>query len=147
MQVCVDAGLVVKLVTQEPDSDRVDALFARWQSQKTRLIAPAFAIVEIDSVLRQKVHRGQLSEEAADRSFAAACQVPLRTPVVKRHRERAWEITKEFQLPQVYDAAYLALAERAGCEFWTADQKLYERVKGKLGFVRLVSADIPEETI
>ncbi len=30
MQVCVDAGLVIKLVTQEPDSDQADALFARW---------------------------------------------------------------------------------------------------------------------
>ncbi len=145
MQVCVDAGLVIKLVTQEPDSEQVDALFAGWQSQKARLIAPAFAVAEIDSVLRQKVHRGQLSPEAADRSFAAACQVPLRTPVIKGHRQRTWEIAKAFQFPQAYDAAYLALADLAGCEFWTADQKLYERVNGRLAFVRHISADTRKE--
>ncbi len=109
------------------------------------MIAPAFALVEIDSVLRQKVYRGQLSPEAADRSFAAACQIPLRTPVVQEHRQRTWEIAKEFQFPQVYDAAYRALAELKGCEFWTADQKLYERVKDKLGFVRHISIGFHRE--
>jgi predicted nucleic acid-binding protein len=138
-EVCVDAGLVVKLVTQEPDSDQVDALFAQWQSRKTRLIAPAFAITEIDSVLRQKVHRGELTADMADRSFAAACQVPVRTPTIQKLRRRTWEIAKQFQFPQVYDSAYLALADLRGCEFWTADRKLYERVKERLGFIRHVS--------
>lgn len=139
MEVCVDAGLVIKLVTQEPDSDQVDALFEQWYSQHTRLIAPAFATMEIDSVLRQKVHRGELTAEMAEISFIAACQVPVRTPVVQKLRQRTWEIAKQFQFPQVYDSAYLALADLRRCEFWTADRKLCERVKEKLGFVRHIS--------
>jgi predicted nucleic acid-binding protein len=142
MEVCVDAGLVVKLVAQEPDSDRVDALFAKWHSTQTRLIAPAFAIAEIDSVLRQKAHRGELTAEMADVSFGAACQVPLRTPTVRKLRQRAWEIAKQLQMPQVYDSVYLALADLRQCEFWTADRRLSDRVREQLGFVRHISDGI-----
>jgi predicted nucleic acid-binding protein len=30
----------------------------------------------------------------------------------------------------------LSLAEEAGCEFWTADQKLYNAVKDRMPFVK-----------
>lgn len=137
-EVCVDAGLVIKLVTQEPGSEQADALFAEWRAHRARLIAAAFAEAEIDSVLRKKVHRGELTPEMAETSFAAACLLPLKSPRPSKHRQRSWEIAKEFQLPAVYDATYLALAELRGCQFWTADTKLYERVKGQLAFARLL---------
>lgn len=35
-EVCVDAGLAVKAVVDEPDSDRVDALFAEWAMAHTQ---------------------------------------------------------------------------------------------------------------
>ncbi|MBM3235133.1 type II toxin-antitoxin system VapC family toxin [Candidatus Poribacteria bacterium] len=36
----------------------------------------------------------------------------------------------------VYDAAYAALAELRGCEFWTADKVFYDTVKAVLTFVK-----------
>ncbi len=139
-EVCVDAGLVIKLVTQEDGSEQADAQFAEWRAHKVHLIAPAFAKAEIDSVLRKKVYRGELTPEMADTSFAAACRLPLKCPNPRNHRQRAWEIARAFQFPAVYDAIYLALAELRGCEFWTADRKLYERVREQLRFVRLLAA-------
>ena len=140
-EVCVDAGLVVKLVTQEIGSEQADAQFAEWRTRKVRLIAPSFAEAEIDSVLRKKVHRGELTPEMAETSFVAACQLPLKFPSPRKHRQRTWEIAKEFRFPAVYDATYLALAELRGCAFWTADSKLYERVKDRLGFVKLLPTE------
>ena len=37
--------------------------------------------------------------------------------------------------PAAYDAHYLALAEMAGCPFWTADERLYDRVHAELDWV------------
>lgn len=137
--VCVDAGLVIKLVSSEPDSPLADALFTIWREEGARMVAPPFFIAEVDSVLRQKVVlRGELSEVQADICFAAACRVPVEPLSVPGQRERAWALSKDFGMPHVYDATYLALAELLGCDFWTADGKLYQAVREKLPFVHLL---------
>lgn len=46
------------------------------------------------------------------------------------------ELAHQFNLPATYDPHYLALAEREGCEYWTADARLWNTVKGKLAWVR-----------
>ena len=137
-RVCVDAGLAIKFITPEEDSAFAEALFVRWRADSTEMIAPAFAAAEIDSVLRQKITRGELTQEVADAAFRLARRLPIAFDIETDCRERAWEIAMDFQFPQAYDAAYLALAELRGCEFWTADKKLYERVKNRLEFVRLL---------
>lgn len=44
-----------------------------------------------------------------------------------------------FHLPATYDAHYLALAYREGCDFWTADTRLWNVVKSELKWVHLLS--------
>ena len=140
-EVCVDACLVVKLVSREPDSGLADALFATWQEQDTRLIAPPFFPIEVDSVLRQKVMlRRELTVEQARTCFAAACQVPVELLSLPGQRDLAWSLAEELDLSHVYDTTYLALAELRGCEFWTADQRLVTACR-YLGFVRLLGGD------
>jgi len=135
-EVCVDACLVVKLVSQEPNSNLADTLFATWRRQSTRLIAPPFLPVEVDSVLRQKVTlRRELTIEQAQTCLAAACQVPIELLSLPGQRELAWSLAEELQFPHVYDTTYLALAELRGCEFWTADQQLVNACE-HLHFVR-----------
>lgn len=43
---------------------------------------------------------------------------------------RAWEIAEQYQLPTLYDAAFLACAESVGanCQFWTADKTLLNQL-------------------
>ena len=137
--VCIDASLVIKFVSPEPDSPRAEALFQKWKDEKVGLIAPYFAAAEMDSVLRHKVVRGELTSEVADAAFQVARRLPIQFDPAEDCRERAWQIATQLGFSTVYDAVYLALAERRGCEFWTADGKLYERVKERLGFVKLLS--------
>ena len=137
MEVCVDASLAIKLVVTEAGSDKADALFDQWASEETQLIAPVFFDVETDSILRQKVSlRRELTFDQAQRAFASLRGLPIKTTHSPEQRVRAWEIAREFQLPTVYDATYLALAELRQCEFWTADEKLFKRVRDKLSFVQ-----------
>lgn len=46
------------------------------------------------------------------------------------------DFASRFAQPAAYDAHYLALAEREGCEYWTADQRLWNTVKAALPWVR-----------
>ncbi len=45
-------------------------------------------------------------------------------------------MTQKFRLPATYEAHYLALAEREACDYWTADERLCNGVKGELSWVR-----------
>ena len=56
--------------------------------------------------------------------------------LIQEIRQRAREITKQFNQRYVYDATYAALAESLGCEFWTADKTFYDAVKTVLTFVK-----------
>ena len=139
-EVCVDASLAVKVVVAEPNSDQADALLQQWANENRRLIAPAFFDVEADSIIRQKTTlRKELSVEAAEAVFEKLQALPVQQMSLPGQRRRAWEIAKDFGFPTVYDATYLALAQMRECEFWTADDKLFEKVKAVLTFVRCLS--------
>ena len=146
-EVCVDASLAVKVVVTEPDSDKADALFDEWANNGTRLIAPAFFDVETDSILRQKVVlRRELMPEQAETAWAKLQNMPIEQLSVGGQRQRAWEIAVNLGLATVYDATYLALAELRRCEFWTADERLLNRVKGTLSFVKWLGDYVPGRT-
>jgi predicted nucleic acid-binding protein len=143
-EVCVDASLAVKVVVPEPDSEKADALFTAWTTRGTQLIAPAFFAVETDSILRQKVVlRQELTPEQAQTAWAQLQRLPIQQLSVVGQRQRAWDIATEFGFATVYDATYLALAALRGCEFWTADERLVNRVKGRLAFVKWLGDYVP----
>jgi predicted nucleic acid-binding protein len=54
------------------------------------------------------------------------------------HR-RALELAQRFSLPATHDAHYLALAERLGAEFWTADRRLTRAVQVTLPWVHWIA--------
>lgn len=146
MEVCVDAGLAIKVVITEPDSDWADSLFEQWANDGRQLIAPAFFEAETDSILRQKlVLRRELTAEQAEAAFAKLQALPIRQLSIPAQRQRAWEIAGEFGFPTVYDATYLALASLRACEFWTADERLFNQVKDRLTFVRWLGDDALED--
>ncbi|MGH9783045.1 MAG: type II toxin-antitoxin system VapC family toxin, partial [Terriglobia bacterium] len=58
---------------------------------------------------------------------------------------RALELTERFNFQAAYDAHYLALAEAHRCECWTADERLWNRVKGEFAWVRWVGERTPQE--
>ena len=144
-EVCVDASLAVKVVVTEPDSDKADALFDEWAYEGKQLIVPAFFAVETDSILRQKVAlRKELTPEQAEAAFAKLQTLPIQQIAVVGQRQRAWEMATDYGFVTVYDATYLALAELRGCEFWTADERLFNRVKDTLTFVKWLRNYIPK---
>ena len=52
--------------------------------------------------------------------------------------QRAWDLAKQLTQPNVYDSYYLALAELLDCEFWTAEERLFNTVKERLPRVRWI---------
>ena len=138
--ICVDASVALKLVLIEDHRDRAKALFSDSSRNGVRLIAPIFFASEVDSVIRNHVARGLLSEDAGDAAFNTLRKLPVELVSDPDQRTRAWQLAKQLDLPTVYDASYLALAQIRGCDFWTADERLYTKVRSDLTFVKWIGA-------
>ena len=60
--------------------------------------------------------------------------------------ERAWRISCSHDLPTLYDAAFLAVAETVaeatgeGCDFWTADERLVNSLRGGCPYVQALQS-------
>lgn len=133
---CLDASVLVKVLTPEDRSEAARQLYERALHGigRVRLVAPVWAWAEVGSVLLKKVRQGHLTSDEADalwRTFAGMLVEFVDGPELRR---RAWEIAQQHGLPTLYDAAFLActevvsVAESVPREFWTADSALLKQL-------------------
>jgi predicted nucleic acid-binding protein len=66
--------------------------------------------------------------------------LPIRSADIPVDMERAFELARRYDNSSVYDMVYVALAERIGTEFYTADAKLRSRL-AHLPWVLGIGAD------
>jgi predicted nucleic acid-binding protein len=137
-QVCVDANLIIWSLVPYPLSNVVETLFEKWQQSETTLIAPALLAFEVTASLRRLVYLKEIKPEAGERAFTGFLRTKIRFSYRQAIYPLAWELAKEFNRPRAYDTAYLALAQLSQCEFWTADEKLYNAVQAKLPWVKWI---------
>ncbi len=136
MPVCVDASIVVAVVTTEVFSQPALVRWNEWVRGEQQPVAPRLLAYEISSALRRKVLRGVLSPEDARRALVLALGLNIHFPEPAYLPLDAFDLVSRLGCPTVYDACYVALAAQLECEFWTADERLYNIVREKLSFVR-----------
>jgi len=134
--VCVDAGILIKLVVEEAGSGLADALWESWIQNDVQVIAPVLLRYEVTAVLGKKAYRKLLSEAIASAALSAVLNLEgIEFVNSLALHLRAWEMACRLNLPAAYDAHYLALAEMRRCEFWTADERLYNHLKGPVPYI------------
>lgn len=140
--VVVDTSVAVKWVLAEADSATANALLAEWTAKGISMLAPALFAYEVTNVLRQRVRKGILTPDEAKLALVGmstlgpALATSTSQQDVLAASTRAIELAHQFGMPAAYDAHYLALAEHEGCDYWTADQRLWNTVKATLPWVR-----------
>lgn len=139
-KVVVDANIAVKWTVEEDDSRIADALLAEWNNQNKLIAAPTLFAYEITNILLKKVRRNTITIARARQAAKLLLNmgIEIRWPVGTDSSLNALELAYAHELPATYDAHYLALAENEQCEFWTADERLYNSVKEQLPWVRLM---------
>ena len=131
----VDASVAIKwLNPREVLADKARVLYADYEQGQFSLLVPAFWDYEVVNGINKAIARGDLTEQEGHEAIALllamqAQKVPLPSP------QESYNLARKYQR-SVYDSWYLSLAEETGCEFWTADRKLYNAVKDSLAFVR-----------
>ncbi len=134
---CLDTSVLIKFLTAEEPEEQADAaerLILRALNGDARIVVPALAWAEVGSVLRKKVRQALLDYGEAQILWSRFLMLPIDFVDAAHLRNRAWDISEEFGLPTLYDAAFLACAESAPDteetirEFWTADEVLLRQL-------------------
>lgn len=141
--VCLDTSVLIKVLVPEEDCDKATALLQEIIETEKLIVLPAIAWTEVGSVLRKKCRKGELTPEEADALWLEFRQFPgieyLDDDAVM---DRAWKISRHFDMPTLYDAAFLSVAEvvaeKTGeaCNYWTADEKLIKSLGGQKDYVK-----------
>jgi len=139
--VIVDTSIAIKWIIEETDSEKAIALLAQWVIGKTVILAPVLLAYELTNVLHQRIRRGEANQEEAEQLliYLLLNLVKLDTSYDYAQSVRALQLAQQFLLSATYDAHYLALAEREQCEYWTADTRLLNGLRGQLPWVRNLS--------
>ena len=97
-------------------------------------------MVEVVNALHRYVHHGMLLPEEASDALEAILGLGIELRSDAELHPRALALANKLGLAAAYDVHYLALAERLGAEFWTADRRLQHAVGATLLWVRLLDA-------
>lgn len=136
--ICVDANLAAKWVLAEELSDEALGLARACIQARQRIVEPPLLPIEVANIIRQRMLRDRISLAEAQellRRFAAF-PVTISAPITLY--EDALTLADAYNLPAVYDAHYVALAQLLGCDLWTDDRRLLRALGGKLSFVKWI---------
>lgn len=129
--ICVDASFVVRLVVENPLSDRAEALFGGWLEDQRPIAAPALLFAEVANALYRYEKATYLSAATVAGCLDAALALPISLYSDLSLHRQALRIASEGRLRAAYDPHYVALAEALEAELWTADSKMINALEAR----------------
>jgi len=136
--IVVDASIAAKWLFPEEHSEKALGLVTAALTARERIVVPPLLQIEVANILRQRMRRDGLTLTQALDLFERFLEIPVTTHSPTGLTQRALTMADQHQLPAVYDAYYVALAEMLGGDLWTADQRLLRAVGDKLPSVRWI---------
>ncbi len=143
MAVVIDANIGVAVILDLSYSDSAVQQMQQWQESRTEILVPSLWSYEVVSALRKANAAQALTNEETTRALDDFFELKVQViePSLELHRSALMWAARLKQIV-VYDAHYLALAEREGAEFWTADKLLATRaLEAGASWVRWLPAD------
>ncbi len=139
-ELVVDTGVVVKFLVEEEDSDKADQLLEDFLVGDLRLVALDFLFVEFANVMWVKCRLGELTEAEAEEKISQLLELSPLMEIVPATQIllEAFRNANKYELA-AYDSALVALAERRGLQFATADRKLYRKLRPRSSTALLLS--------
>ncbi len=125
----IDSNLLLASAFVEPHSPQARALLAKAVHAGDSFHAPALLQYEIVTVIRKAVHFGRINEAEGQSIKNLLLATEIKIHVNLDLINRGYELAQAFHLPRAYDTQYVALAEHLNCDFWTADERLFNSVR------------------
>ena len=140
--VVLDASVAVKLVLDEEHRERAQALYQHTIRAGRPVLAPPLVRAEAINAVYQHLRRGDLTPDEARTAVERFLAYPITLSAPDGLYATALDIALTYEVPSIYDATYVAVAQLLDGELWTADKRLLNSLGGRLPWVRAV-ADYP----
>lgn len=138
----VDASATLKLLIDEPDSDHARRFFGRLADPTPPLLyVPDLLYAECANVLWKYVRHYHYAARRAQAALDALSRLALQAVPTQWLCRPAFHLGLRDQIT-VYDACYLALAERLKCPLVTEDLDLIRRARPRAAVPLSRLADI-----
>ncbi len=137
-RVCVDASLAILWLIPTQRTRQAADLLEQWGREDVDLISPPLFDAEVTSAIRRHVYFKRLLPAQGEKAFLFYRELGVKIVSPPELPRVAWELAKEYHQPRTYDMQYLAVAELEDCQFWTADSRLANSLKGKAKRIRWV---------
>jgi len=127
----VDANVAVNTAVEITNS--LERFWERIDREQITPCAPRLWIGETTSAIRFLLSQKELTPDEAGEAIRTIHG--LRVEIMDEDEElslRALELAGKLGQSKAYDAFYLALAEKLVAEFWTQDERLYNRCRRDL---------------
>ena len=127
----IDASVALKLFFDKPRSEKIDALFARLDSDpRTRFYVPDLFFAECANVLATVSRLKGYTPKQAREDMDELRGLGLRVVPTSDLAPQALDIALKYRVSG-YDACYVALAARVQAPLITADEKLVRALSGQ----------------
>jgi predicted nucleic acid-binding protein len=139
MRYVLDSSVGFKWVVAEPLQDKARRLREDFRKAAHELIAPDVFLIEVAHALTRAERQGRITP-AESRLFLTdvVTEPPQLLPSLPL-LQRAHELSSANRVG-VYDCLYVALAEREGCQFVTADDRLVRVLSAQFPFIVALAA-------
>ena len=135
LRIVLDASVAIKwLNPHESLADKAQIIRDDYEQGRISLLVPSFWEYEVVNGINKAVARGHLNEEEGYEAVALVLALHAEKAVLPSAQE-SYQLARKYQR-SVYDSWYVHLAETRGCQFWTADQKLYNALKNLTPWVK-----------
>ena len=138
MRYVLDSSVAFKWSVPETDTDKALRLRDDFRGGLHELIAPDIFPQELAHALTRAERQGRIAVGQAELFWD---DVMITPPVLHPSlpvTARAIELSSRLRIG-VYDCLYVALAEREGCDFVTADDKLVKNLRPHFSFIIALS--------
>jgi len=136
--VCVDASLIVRCLSYEPGTGAATGWLQCHGDEE--MVAPWLLAAEVASVLRLKAGKNEMTVAESKEAMRLLGLLDIRFVFDLELVRRAYEVAEDLNQPSIYDALYVAVAEREKCDLWTADTRFANAASPRYPFVRIAGA-------
>ena len=134
----LDASVALKWQFEdEKVTSAAMALLEDFVEGKVELITPTLFPYEILNAINVAIHRKRIEEEAGYRAMNYITSLGIELRSFENLIGNAFYMARQYTLSS-YDCAYLALAEKEKCDFFTGDKKLFNSIRNRLPWIKWI---------
>lgn len=126
-ELVIDSSVVVKWFVDETLDDIAKLIRSEWKARRVVCFVPDLMFVEMGNIIWKKRRKNEITSDDASLVIDGLQRLPWRVTSTESLLENAYKIATQRDRT-VYDSCYLALAQRLGCPFVTADDRLANAV-------------------